>query len=679
MWTGRYETRGMALNDERNHGLSRRMKLQLLRVSALAVFALVLDIRFEFYEVAEDSLEAIYGSRDLDQFFSIFVILTMAFAYLTIQRWRDMNREARIREQAERDLFESEHRLRVLFNGSPSALVALGDESHRIVEVNPEFERLTGFARRDVLGLSLNGIQLWESPEVETRISSTGTTHERHRSLETTLRVRNDERRIVLLSSDRVVIAGEKTLLLSFHDITERKALERQLAHQALHDALTGLPNRVLFLDRVKQAMARTRRQRSTVSVLFLDLDDFKIVNDTMGHAVGDALLREVAARISGPLRSADTCARIGGDEFAILLEDDGSTGTAQLVSERILNSLRDTFDIAGKGVFIGASIGIATTQSEDDAAELIRQADVAMYVAKTGGKHRAAIFEPSMHATILHRAELHQELRGAIERGEFSVHYQPIIALDSRDILGFEALVRWQNPTRGNVPPVEFIPVAEQSGLIVELGAWIRRTACTAAQSWPQDSAGSELTVTVNVSARELRENGFVDGIRLLLEETGLAPQRLVLEMTENVLVANDSTTLQRLHALKEIGVLLAIDDFGTGYSSLSYLQQFPVDIIKIDKSFIDGLGGQQPESPLSRAVVSLGRVLSIRTVAEGVETEDQFRRLRELGCPLGQGFWFARPMTCDSVTTLLSNRLTSPAAEHASEISEPELSLIA
>jgi diguanylate cyclase (GGDEF)-like protein/PAS domain S-box-containing protein len=662
MMTGQYETFRASL--ERSRGLSRGMKLQLFKVCALAILAIVLVIRFELYETVERHLRRVDRSWELDQLLGVFVVLTTALTYLTIARWRDLNREARVRQKAEQGLLESEHRLRVLFSGSPSAMVALNEESRRILEVNPEFERLTGYARREVLGLSLSGIRLWESPDVEARISSADTALERHRSLETTLRARNDERRIVLLSSDRVVIDGAKTLLLSFHDITERKELERQLAHQALHDALTGLPNRVLFLDRVMQALARTRRQRSTVSVLFIDLDDFKVVNDTLGHSSGDALLREVAARISHPLRSADTCARLGGDEFAILLEDDGSASTAQVVSERILNGLRDTFDIGGKSVFIGASIGIATTHSDEDAGELIRRADVAMYVAKTGGKHRASIFEPSMHATLVRRAELHQELRGAIDRGEFSLHYQPIISLDSREILGFEALLRWQHPERGTVPPSEFITVAEQSGIIVELGWWVRRTACTAASSWPAAASGRELTVTVNVSARELRETDFVEGVRKLLKETGLAPQRLVLEMTENVLVANDTTTLQRLHALKDIGVLLAIDDFGTGYSSLSYLQQFPVDIIKIDKSFIDGLGEEQLESPLSRAVVSLGRVLSISTVAEGVETEEQFRRLLELGCPLGQGFLFARPMPDDGVSELLARHATSGSA---------------
>ncbi|CAG0959233.1 hypothetical protein ARNL5_00781, partial [Anaerolineae bacterium] len=445
------------------------------------------------------------------------------------------------------------------------------------------------------------------------------------------------------------------TVLLALNDITERKRLEEQLAHQALHDSLTGLPNRVLFLDRVAHALARTGRHRSVVAVLFIDLDDFKIVNDTMGHSAGDELLRQVASRLAVPLRSSDTCARLGGDEFAVLLEDPTSPSTARNVAERILGTLRETFEIGGKGTFIGASIGIAITSGSEDASELVRNADLAMYVAKTSGKHRATVFDPSMHSRVMRRAEMHQELRGAVERNEFSLDYQPIVALDSQETIGFEALVRWEHPVRGRIPPGEFISVAEQSGVIVALGEWIRRTACMECASWGAAPDGHEMSVTVNVSARELREPGFVRGLRTLLRETGLAPHRFVIEMTESVLVGNDASTIEQLRAMKELGVMLAIDDFGTGYSSLAYLNQFPVDIIKIDKSFIDHLGNGTDESPLSRAVVSLGSVLSIRTVAEGIETEEQYERLREFGCPLGQGFLFARPLPSHDVAAYI------------------------
>jgi EAL domain-containing protein (putative c-di-GMP-specific phosphodiesterase class I) len=292
------------------------------------------------------------------------------------------------------------------------------------------------------------------------------------------------------------------------------------------------------------------------------------------------------------------------------------------------------------------------------------------MYVAKMDGKHRAAVFEPSMHNTVVQRAELTQELRSAVERGEFALHYQPIIDLASAEITGFEALLRWHHPARGIVAPGEFITVAEQSGIIIELGAWVRREASKACASWIPFVDGRELSVTVNVSARELRERTFVEDLRQLLQETGLAPHRFVLEMTENVLVGNDSSTLERLHALKQLGVQLAIDDFGTGYSSLSYLQQFPVDLIKIDKSFIDRLGEADAESPLSRAVVSLGNVLSIRTVAEGIETEKQYARLRELGCPLGQGFLFSRPIPGEQVKDFVADHADAGSAEHAHDL---------
>jgi diguanylate cyclase (GGDEF)-like protein/PAS domain S-box-containing protein len=652
------------------------LRMEVLRVVIVSAIALAIVIQFELFE-ALVALTRAHENWEVDEFLSLFVIGTIAFGYLARRRWQDMNHQTRKRARAERELLESEHRLRVLFNGSPSALVAINESTGAIVEVNPEFERLSGFARREILGLSLGAIRLLESPELEARLTR-GVVSEEQRSVETALRSRSGGEHIVLMSLDRVILGAEKVILISFHDISERKKLERELTHQALHDSLTGLPNRVLLLDRITQAVARTRRRRSTVSVLFIDLDDFKIVNDTMGHEAGDELLRQVAIRLGAPLRASDTCARIGGDEFAILIEDEGSDGSAQLVSERILNSLRDTFEIAGKCVYVGASIGISTTDQEGDAGELMRRADLAMYVAKTGGKHRAAMFEPSMHATLINRSELTQQLRGAVDRGEFSMAYQPIVVLDSQEITGFEALLRWQHPSRGILPPVEFIALAEQVGVIVEMGTWIRKTACLACASWPPLADGRYLSVTVNVSARELREPDFVDGLRRTLVETGLSPQRLVLEMTENVLVANDTITLQRLRDLKKVGVQLAIDDFGTGYSSLSYLHQFPVDIIKIDKSFIDHLGEAGMESPLSRAVVSLGSVLSIRTVAEGVETEDQFRRLKELGCPLGQGYLFARPMPGEAIAALLAERAGRPEHE-TDEVFERSLASMA
>ena len=468
----------------------------------------------------------------------------------------------------------------------------------------------------------------------------------------------------------------ERTMDMTSRELMERQRrlqealarsqeTEQQLAHQALHDALTGLPNRVLFLDRVEHALDRNRRRDSSVAVLFIDLDNFKGVNDTFGHAAGDDLLRGTAMRLKPLLRTSDTCARLGGDEFAIVLEDVDSVDTARLVAERVLGALRTTFSVDSREVFVGASVGIAVAHVTETAAEVVRNADLAMYMAKSSGKHRAVVFETSMHAAVVRRVELEQDLRMAVERGELLLNFQPIVALDSGMIAGLEALVRWQHPRLGLVPPLDFIAIAEQSDLILSIGRWVLREACQACVRWersPQSVTG--LSVTVNVSGREVREPRYLEHVREALAFSGLPAHRLVLEVTENVLIGNDSATIQSLRALKELGVLLAIDDFGTGYSSLSYLQQFPVDIIKIDKSFIDRLGAPGGESPLSRAVVTLGNALSIRTVAEGIETSDQLTRLRELGCPYGQGYLFAKPLPANGVTPWL-NRLLGPSED--------------
>ena len=438
--------------------------------------------------------------------------------------------------------------------------------------------------------------------------------------------------------------------------LAKSRETEHQLAHQALHDALTALPNRVLFLDRVEHALARGPRSGSAVAVLFIDLDDFKGVNDTMGHAAGDELLRATAGRLRPMVRSSDTCARLGGDEFAIVLEDANSIEAARIVAERILATLRETFLLGGQQVFVGASIGIAMAGASETAADLMRNADLAMYMAKSGGKHRAVVFEPSMHAMVARRVELEQDLRGALERHEFVLHFQPIVEMETGNVLGFEALTRWEHPQRGRVNPLQFIPIAEQSGVIVDLGRWILAEACRECMTWEGVSDPEHaISVTVNVSGRELREPDFADHVRRALKSSGLPPERLVLELTENILVANDQAMIDMLKSLKALGVQLAIDDFGTGYSALSYLQQFPVDIIKIDKSFIDSLGHDGEESPLSRAVLSLGTALSMRTIAEGVETRGQFGRLRELGCHYGQGYLFAKPMPAQGVPSFL------------------------
>ena len=454
--------------------------------------------------------------------------------------------------------------------------------------------------------------------------------------------------------------------------LAKSQAAELELSHQALHDALTGLPNRVLFADRVGLALRRTQRTGEGFAVIFIDLDDFKRVNDTFGHPAGDELLRATADRLRSLIRGADTCARLGGDEFAIVIEQIPSADFARRVADRALGLFRTAFAVGRKEVIISASLGIAMGDTASSAGDLMRNADLAMYMAKTSGKGRTALYEDSMHATMARRLELEQDLRVALERGQLALNYQPIVDLETQLVTGVEALMRWHHPVRGEIAPAEFIPIAEQSGAILELGRWSLNEACRACVAWGNSSHDdAELSLTVNVSGREIGEQDYVEHVRTALAESGLPAGRLALEVTENVLVGDDPFILAQVHDLKRLGVRLAIDDFGTGYSSLSYLQQFPIDLIKIDKSFVDRLGQADDEAPLSRAIVSLGQALGIRTIAEGIENVRQFARLRELSCDYGQGYFFSRPLRAADVPRFLD----AHRARTVGQSREPEL----
>jgi diguanylate cyclase (GGDEF)-like protein/PAS domain S-box-containing protein len=454
-----------------------------------------------------------------------------------------------------------------------------------------------------------------------------------------------------------------KGIVLNTRDVSERKAFEQQLAHQAFHDAVTGLANRALFKDRVEHMIERQSRDNLPVSVLFMDLDDFKTINDSLGHAAGDRLLSEVGDRLKNCLRQADTAARLGGDEFAILLEDGGDGVDAAEVASRILASLEGPFHLEGKEVFVRASIGIASagarTSGPEGAEELLRNADVAMYMAKEGGKGRYQVFEPAMHDTALQRLELKADLQRAVDNDEFVLHYQPVIELETGRIEGLEALVRWQHPARGLVAPLDFIPLAEETGLIVPIGRWVLREACSQAEGLRERYEMTQpLHMAVNLSARQLQRPEIVGEIAETLRETKLHPQNLVLEITESVMMQDMDLSIQRLAELKGLGVRLAVDDFGTGYSSLNYIRRFPVDILKVDKSFVDGVNEGSEESALTAAIIELAGILRLRPVAEGIERADQLERLLALRCDLGQGFYFARPLPLTGVDELLTTR---------------------
>jgi len=434
-----------------------------------------------------------------------------------------------------------------------------------------------------------------------------------------------------------------------------------QLTHQALHDPLTELANRALLADRIEHALAGARRRGTSVALLLLDLDGFKTVNDSLGHPVGDRLLAVTAQRIRDSLRAGDTAARLGGDEFAVLLEDI-EADLAIEVAERLGDALREPVLLDGAEVALGASIGIALSGGVDTGDELLRNADLAMYRAKQGGRGRHELFEAGMHVAAVARMGLEGELRRALERGEFQLAYQPAVDLATGEITGCEALVRWQHPERGLVLPGQFIPLAEETGLVVPLGWWVLDEACRQAQAWRAASAGlGGLVVSVNLSARQLQHPELLARVRQALEGSGVEPGRVVLELTESAIMHDAAVAKRRLEGLKSFGLRLALDDFGTGYSSLSHLQRFPIDILKLDKSFVDPLGTTAGGDVLAAAIVGLSDALGLRTVAEGIERAEQAAVLVELGCRFGQGYHFGRPMGPDQLAARVLEGLTS------------------
>lgn len=510
-------------------------------------------------------------------------------------------------------------------------------------------DRLSGMHYAALLGLGMSLLMSVCVGATVARLASR--TAQSRENLETRVRERTAE----LAEANAVLVReiGEREEAVSAWQNSEA-----QLAHDAFHDALTGLPNRVLFADRLERALLRARASNyKAVAVLFLDLDNFKIINDSLGHAAGDRLLITVAERLQTCIRPGDTVARLGGDEFTILLEDVRDVDEVALVADRITQVLGLPVRIYEREVFTAASVGVAISENWDVAPEvLLRDADTAMYQAKAAGKGHYVVFERSMNDRILERLELEADLRRAVENREFRLYYQPIVDLDTGAMRGVEALVRWNHPKRGWIPPGKFIYIAEETGLIVPLGRWVLEEACRQANIWhtryPDDKP---LVISVNLSARQLQEGSLVDEVARVLAVSALSADHLELEITESVMMIDAEATIARLRALKALGVRLAVDDFGTGYSSMAYLSKFPLDTLKIDRSFVETLGPQDEKRAIVRAILTLAKTLNLSVTSEGIETPEQLEQLREMGSNRGQGFYFAHPLTPEMVNGLL------------------------
>ena len=462
----------------------------------------------------------------------------------------------------------------------------------------------------------------------------------------------------------------EQEILLAFAEHASLALTDAQrisaVEHMAFHDTLTGLPNRAYFMERLNQALGRARKDPSAcLAVLFIDIDHFKIVNDSLGHAAGDTLLGVIGRRLVESIRTDDVAARLGGDEFAVLLEDVNRGNSIDDVVTRLLSNVNVPAEIDDHSIPVAASVGIAMSDGSHDAAELLRNADLAMFSAKTHGRHRAVAYEPSMHSHALARLHLEEELRQAVAADQFEVHYQMIVSLDTGEPCGVEALVRWRHPARGLVAPAEFIPLADETGLIVQIGGYVLGEATRQVAAWRSDPGQSELRLAVNVSARQLAQVEFVDEVRTAISSSGVDPRSLILEITESVIVEDSTSLRDRLKDLKALGLRFALDDFGTGYSSLSNLWQFPIDVLKIDRAFVSRLATGSDATAMIAAIVSLGKALHLEVIAEGIEHASQAVALRKLGCPLGQGFLYGRPLSASAMSALLLHRRVMMSGE--------------
>ncbi len=605
---------------------------------------------------------------------------------LSRRAWAAGGRAARV------TIADSEGPFRAIFERSAVGL-ALLESGSNIVAANAALEAFLGFGRGGLRGRRLRDFAVQDDAGiVGSIVADVGTGTRKSGTSELRFVQRDGGMAWGALTVSPASDDWSRGLIAVLLDVTERKRLEAALVHQAFHDPLTELANRALFRDRVEHALSRTSRRPGRIAALILDLDNFKAANDTEGHAAGDRILQQVAGLLLNATRGCDTVARLGGDEFGVLLEDREPEEGAQVVAQRMIGALRRPVQLpGGRTMSVSASIGIAVHEEGQTSDELLRNADLAMYEAKFNDPGRWVVFDQEMHAALTERVTLEADLRRALERcqladrprlantgtfpslesrgapqTEFTVAYQPIVDLRSGRITGVEALARWTHPERGPIPPDVFIPVAQRSGLIFILGRWLLSVACRQTAVWNARRKRDPLTLAVNLSGQQFDHEGLPAEIDAALREAGLPSECLVLEITETVIMQNAEATLALLRELKQRGMRVAIDDFGTGYSSLSYLQQFPVDVVKIDRTFTEGLRHGVSGTALVRTIIALAKTLSLRTIAEGVEDHVQLDRLRELGCDAAQGYLFGHPVAAEDIGPLLAarprNRLRRP-----------------
>ena len=566
-------------------------------------------------------------------------------------------RDTTTTREMERLLRRHSQEFQALVDNAPDVIVRF-DRDLRYLYANPANEQAIGVENGECLGRTWDELGL---PAEAAAVWQQGVREVFQRGEATTVECGIEMPRMglrhfhVRMVPERDMENRVASVLMIARDISERKRHEDQLFHQARHDALTELPNRALILDRLRQAISHAQRGQRLLAVAYLDLDDFKKINDTLGHDAGDALLRQVAMRISGVLRQGDTVGRQSGDEFILLLPDVAHIEDAATVAEKILDTLAWPFSLNGREVYVTGSLGLSVCPSDgEDAESLLRNADIAMYRAKEDGRNSFRFYVPEMDARMRARVETEHDLRLAIKRGELVLHYQPRVSLISGEMLGFEALVRWNHPREGLIGPDRFIVVAEDTGLIMPLGDWVLQQACRQTRQW-QDRGFAGMRMSVNLSARQFRDPGLVERVEQVLAESGLDPACLELEITESTVMHDSEAAIGTLRALKRLGVALSVDDFGTGYSSLSYLKLFPIDVLKIDRSFVRDVTADPDDAAIVRAIVTLAHSLGLTVVAEGVEETAQAAFLRHVKCDELQGYYFSRPLPAEAVESLL------------------------